>query len=141
MNNLTSAVEDFNMREFRRFIDPLENYEPNGDHREETQAIRRLSLSSSTRLIHEPSNDVVLGLELPHPFAVYVNDLVKTTLKEKGLWTGDRDPVLSRIRCMPFRDELVTERSILNAEARIGFYLWRIDSVLMWQQLDRRIDE
>ncbi|KAJ7322957.1 hypothetical protein DFH08DRAFT_941686 [Mycena albidolilacea] len=74
--------------------------------------------------------DLVLQVLLPCKFAVYANDVVSRAQAQAGLpQTQLLTPVTSDFD--PLKD---TER----AE---GLFIWRIGKELMWQQLDRGVDE
>ncbi|KAJ7815281.1 hypothetical protein B0H14DRAFT_1410689 [Mycena olivaceomarginata] len=74
--------------------------------------------------------DLILQVLLPCKFAVYANDVVSRAQAQVGLpQTQLLTPVTSDFN--PLKD---TER----AE---GLFIWRIGKELMWQQLDRGVDE
>jgi hypothetical protein len=74
--------------------------------------------------------DLILQVLLPCKFAVYANDVVSRAQVQAGLpQTQLLTPVTSDFD--PLKD---TER----AE---GLFIWRIGKELMWQQLDRGVDE
>ncbi|KAJ7794659.1 hypothetical protein B0H14DRAFT_3159029 [Mycena olivaceomarginata] len=74
--------------------------------------------------------DLILQVLLPCKFAVYANDVVSRAQAQVGLpQTQLLTPVASDFN--PLKD---TER----AE---GLFIWRIGKELMWQQLDRGVDE
>jgi hypothetical protein len=74
--------------------------------------------------------DLILQVLLPCKFAVYANDVVSRAQAQAGLpqtqlltpVTSDFDP-------------------LKNTERAEGLFIWRIGKELMWQQLDRGVDE
>lgn len=74
------------------------------------------------------TNDIILLTFLASGFAKFANDSVRAALDPHSLPESTKDPiqVLNTFELPPQVFEAVT---------------WRIDSVLAWQQLERRIDE
>ena len=90
-------VKRYNGRERQVFGWSLES--PNGGRKEEDEKVeklQRITLSPSVDTILDSSNDLVLGLWLPHNFASYANELVDQSLKDAGLWVDGREKVLRR---------------------------------------------
>ncbi|KAJ6601494.1 hypothetical protein B0H10DRAFT_2230605 [Mycena sp. CBHHK59/15] len=68
---------------------------------------------------------------LPCDFAIYANGLVKQALIDAGLQeTNALDPAIP-----------ACSHSRRSSQETEGLYMWTITSHLMWQQVDRRIDE
>jgi hypothetical protein len=68
---------------------------------------------------------------LPCNFAVYANDLVSQAQAAAGL--KERKILEPPIPAYNFMGQ--------SGDEKEGLFIWRITPDLMWQQLDRRIDE
>lgn len=106
-----------------------ERHAADGEARNST--IQRITHYSSTESILNRNQDIVIPVRLPRGFANYANDLISQSLADAGMSGAGREPTLTS-------DEPAEERADLHDFA---LYLWRVDKVTMWQQLDRRIDE
>lgn len=71
----------------------------------------------------------MLQVLLPCKFAVYANALVAQAQAQAGL---------PQTRLLT---PLVSDPDMVGPNAVEGLYFWHIGKNLMWQQLDRRIDE
>ncbi|KAJ7484394.1 hypothetical protein FB451DRAFT_1232352 [Mycena latifolia] len=92
---------------------------------------QRITCAPSVDEVLSRKKDVMLQVLLPCDFAVYANDLVSQAQAHAGL----RETKL----LMP----MVRQFNFLGAPnpQTDGLFLWRVGKELMWQQLDRRIDE
>lgn len=102
------------------------------DHAPEMSTIKRMTHSSSVASALEASGDIVLPIWLPPSFAEFANTTIEGALRDAGLLNPERVPSLKRV-WESDADVLVYDNSSL--------FLWRIDPLTMWQQLDRRLDE
>lgn len=94
---------------------------------------QRMTYASTVEDVLKITHDIRMPILLPLDFAIYANDLVNKALVSAGLpETRVLDPVVGGVEL--FRDSK-------NANDREGLFMWTIGSHLMWQQLDRRIDE
>ncbi|KAJ7165318.1 hypothetical protein C8R46DRAFT_901036 [Mycena filopes] len=100
----------------------------NGDDLNQAQ---RLTFASTAKEVLEDKNDVRMPILLPVNFAVYANELVAEVLAHAGL--RDEKLLKSLSKDMAPQKESTTEEE--------GLFIWTIGSQLMWQRLDRRIDE
>ena len=135
-----SEIEKYNDREraaFLRSID-CDTYEKGGGKDADT-AIRRSTFSLSAEDVLNRSFDLVLGLWLPHTFASYANELIDQSLKDAGLWIEGQDQALVHVENARVEPENNDQDDKSKEEG--GAYYWRVNNVVMWQQLDRRIDE
>ncbi|KAJ7482924.1 hypothetical protein B0H11DRAFT_1915004 [Mycena galericulata] len=90
---------------------------------------QRMTFASTVQDLLGQKNDVRLPVLLPLDFAMYANDLIKEALLSAGLpETRALEPV-----------EGVDLSESTND--REGLFMWTIGCHLMWQHLDRRIDE
>ncbi|KAJ7657416.1 hypothetical protein DFH06DRAFT_1328227 [Mycena polygramma] len=82
-------------------------------------------------LLLHPQYDLRLLLLLPCNFAVYANNLVSQAQASAGLKeTKILEPALPRFNLLG-----------VSGPEREGLFVWRITPDLMWQEVDRRIDE
>jgi hypothetical protein len=89
-----------------------------------------MTSASSLPALLKPKYDIIIPLLLPCDFAVYANDLASRAQASAGL----RETKL----LMP----AVPGYNFLGRSPVMeGLFYWRIGAELMWQQLDRRIDE
>ncbi|KAF8217718.1 hypothetical protein K438DRAFT_2006765 [Mycena galopus ATCC 62051] len=90
---------------------------------------RRMSCAPTVDALLSRENDLMLQVLLPREFAVYANKVVREAQAQAGL---------------PKTQILTPAVSGFTAEepgSEEGFFFWRIRKELMWQQLDRRVDE
>lgn len=87
--------------------------------------------ASNVKDLLSSRSDIRMPILLPVDFAIYANELVNKALEDAELLRMD---VLE-----PLGDAL--DFSSANAHRREGLFWWRIGSQLMWQNVDRRIDE
>jgi hypothetical protein len=105
-----------------------QNLETDSSHNRPEQPTRIAHADSVVSAL-DPSNDMTIPVWLPAPFAQYANDLIQKSLQAVGLADATRLPTLIAATLPPLE----------GSDLRLHF--WRIDSVIMWQQLNRRIDE
>jgi len=75
------------------------------------------------------SNEVFIPVFLPEEVITYCNDLIEAALKENNL------PVETPLTIATKPD------SRENADIPGEYVYWNVSTVIMWQQIDRRIDE
>lgn len=87
--------------------------------------VKRLTYGSSVDEVLSPANDITILLVLSPDFVEFANNLIAEALTEAGI--SDVSSPLNIIQPEAGASECVVS--------------WRLDSVLNWQMLDRRIDE
>ncbi|KAJ7484388.1 hypothetical protein FB451DRAFT_1128513 [Mycena latifolia] len=96
-----------------------------------SDSVRRMSGAPTLELLLQRELDVCLPVLLPCNFAVYANDLVSRAQDSLGL--KERKILEPAMPGYSFRN--------VPGDEREGLFIWRVSSDLMWQKLDRRIDE
>ncbi|KAJ7150936.1 hypothetical protein C8R43DRAFT_924514 [Mycena crocata] len=92
---------------------------------------QRMTCAPTVDDLLSKKNDIMMQVLLPCEFAVYANDLVSRAQASAGL--REMKLLMPAIRQFNF---------LGNSEPQAdGLFFWRIGKDLMWQQLDRRIDE
>ncbi|KAJ7224957.1 hypothetical protein B0H12DRAFT_1267871 [Mycena haematopus] len=94
----------------------------------------RLTCSQRIETILSRESDIVMPVAVPRNLAAYMNYLVGEAQKAAGL------------KVQPLLTPAVAEDETIavppdSTDSKDGLYLWRIGKEIMWQQLDRRIDE
>ncbi|KAK7057988.1 hypothetical protein R3P38DRAFT_3253024 [Favolaschia claudopus] len=126
-------IAQFNLRHVEHWL-PYHSaddfYETYGisDDGEELKSAARLTHATAVATILNRGHDIIMPLLLPPEFADYANTLVGEALADAGL----KHPTILIPVGEPGEDA---------NESEYGFYIWRISKEVMWQQLDRRIDE
>ncbi|KAJ7255346.1 hypothetical protein C8J57DRAFT_1518279 [Mycena rebaudengoi] len=92
---------------------------------------RSMTCASTLKLLMNSKHDIVLPVLLPCDFAVYTNDLVAQVQHVHGL--EEKNILMRAVKGYQFPDHPEKDKE--------GLFKWRIRSELMWQQLDRRVDE
>src|ERR1700761_4773285 len=96
-----------------------------------SDAIQRISCAPSLEILLNPGFDIYLPVLLPCDFAVFANDLVSQAQAAAGLKeTKLLEPAIRGLNPLG-----------TAGKDKEGLFLWRVGRDLMWQQLDRRIDE
>lgn len=126
--------EDFDIKDFKKAIDNFNNAEANAAD-ENSRYLDRVSIDEAARITYTDSveellsslkHDIVIPLIISPTFMDFTNDIIKTALVEHGFagiealqpYAGDRKKDMKEITVK-----------------------WRLDKILNWQMLDRRIDE
>ncbi|KAK7055846.1 hypothetical protein R3P38DRAFT_3565744 [Favolaschia claudopus] len=129
-------IHECNAKETTAWIlsDP-ERLERHGVHSldgfEIADAVQRLSGAPTIELLLHPQYDLRLPVILPCNFVLYANELVAQAQALAGL-----HPCKILEPAVPDR-ELVGR----SDEEQEGLFVWRITPEMMWQRLDRRVDE
>jgi hypothetical protein len=89
----------------------------------------RLSYATQLSTVLEPNKAISMPVLLPVDFAAFANDIVGQAQADAGL------PVQQILVPVFPADEMDPSDSALE------LFVWRIQKEVMWQQLDRRIDE
>ncbi|KAF8320356.1 hypothetical protein DL93DRAFT_2224719 [Clavulina sp. PMI_390] len=92
---------------------------------------RRITVASDVSTVLEPQGDMILLFFASPGFAAFANGLVEDALEDHGL-------VFSREGKMI---EVLGEFTSYTKKVKVEMLKWTIDSVVGWQQIDRRIDE
>lgn len=137
MNEFTKAIDEYNKSQSKKFEEDLSNLECDL----ENLTVARVTYSSSTDAILSPDKDIVIPIILSRGFVTFANDLTREALLDVGL---EKSP----LPLAPITDDEgnipVLEREGVDESGdeidQIPVF-WRMDSVLNWQMLDRRIDE
>lgn len=95
----------------------------------------RISYASTIKAILAKPKDIILPVFLPSDFAAFANDTVRAAMKEHGIAVYT---ILTPASPLDVKQIVVAADSGSDVH---GLFLWRIDKHVMWQQLDRRIDE
>lgn len=98
----------------------------------------RTSFSDDMEEVLDESHHIRMLLYLPKSLVEYVNKIVTEALADIGV-NNPRNP-LTPIGSISPEFSSTTAQDGRNAE-EISIVAWTLDEVLMWQQLDRRIDE
>ncbi|KAJ7669362.1 hypothetical protein DFH06DRAFT_1180734 [Mycena polygramma] len=141
--------EDFDVSEFHDYIDEanateIANWtETDFDQRllwhgvsvsssdDGLDAYQRMTCAPTVDAVLSKKNDIMLQVLLPCNFAVYANDLVSRAQDQAGL--PETKLLMPAVRGFNF---------LWNPNPRAdGLFFWRIGKDLMWQKLDRRVDE
>ncbi|KAJ7058769.1 hypothetical protein C8F01DRAFT_281773 [Mycena amicta] len=142
VDGLKSDIEQFNRGQVRSWIDNSEGQfaDVTVDKRDWNtipaflKPLKRIAYADTSADVLLPENDVQMAVLLPFNFALFANGLIEKALTEAGLPVKDArilTPVSEEAKALP-EDP---------TDASLRFFMWRIPSVLLWQQLDRRIDE
>ncbi|KAJ7263594.1 hypothetical protein B0H12DRAFT_1268045 [Mycena haematopus] len=122
------AISDF------REAHGISEEDPDIDLDEMFQDAARLTCSQSIEMILSRESDIVMPVVVPRNLAAYMNHLVGEAQKAAGL---DVQPMLT--------PTVATDETLIvppdSTDSNDGLYMWRITKDIMWQQLDRRIDE
>ncbi|KAF8287609.1 hypothetical protein DL93DRAFT_2174350 [Clavulina sp. PMI_390] len=157
--NLKKAIQDYNKKDAKAFynfygemLDDLESgWEsdrpiPTQPPPEKLGKYQRVSFAPDISSILEREGDVILLFFASSGFASFANKLVSMALNEHSLQLpGDEQMITTfGVWSPPWwrEDEDDDEEDEEKEEGEKAEVLrWRIDSILGWQQIDRRIDE
>ncbi|KAJ7512451.1 hypothetical protein B0H11DRAFT_481994 [Mycena galericulata] len=130
-----SHIDQTNLDDVKKWIrsDELERLQRHGVYfgYELSDLVQRVAYAPTLDLLLQRDNDLCLPVILPPDFAVYANDLVSRAQASAGL----KETKILKVA--------IPEHNLvgLPAGAVEGLFIWRIGPEMMWQQLDRRIDE
>ncbi|KAF8300425.1 hypothetical protein DL93DRAFT_577034 [Clavulina sp. PMI_390] len=103
---------------------------------EELGKSRRVCFAPDVSSLLKPEGDVILLFFASPGFADFANELVKKVLEEHGL------PLPPNGKMIEVLGRWTTQRGYEGEEQmEMEGLKWRVDAVLCWQQIDRRIDE
>ncbi|KAJ7669357.1 hypothetical protein DFH06DRAFT_981623, partial [Mycena polygramma] len=97
-----------------------------------SDAVQRIACAPTLEILLHSGFDISLPVILPCDFAVYANDLVSQAQAAAGL----KETKLLEPAVRGFFNPLGS-----RGQDKEGLFFWRVGRELMWQQLDRRIDE
>ncbi|KAJ6573300.1 hypothetical protein B0H10DRAFT_1964120 [Mycena sp. CBHHK59/15] len=98
---------------------------------DELDGAQRITCAHNLDILLESAHEIRMPVLLPCDFAIYANGLIKQALIDAGLQeTNALDPAIP-----------ACSHSRRSSQETEGLYMWTITSHLMWQQVDRRIDE
>lgn len=141
----------FRPEHLARNIDNINRNEQFEGHFEDSgfdlDAAKRMSYSGSAETVLDSSQDLLVPVCITTDFAAFANNLVKEALKKAKIPLKGRSPTLKVAsrhtgdRDDDDDDDDDEENEMDESDDPVKLHMWRIDSVTMWQQLDRRIDE
>jgi hypothetical protein len=95
------------------------------------KGIQRTARAPIVEALPGEGEDICMQVLLPCEFAIYANDVVRKAQAQAGLrGTTPLVPLLNGVEYPEAPKPLAD-----------GLFLWRIGPDLMWQQLDRSVDE
>ncbi|KAJ7159751.1 hypothetical protein C8R46DRAFT_1194970 [Mycena filopes] len=135
-------IDVFNLRQITDWLDDKSFLEDHGiaiqpynrgadPNYAEFKTAKRLSYAPTAAGVLTSAGDIVLPVLIPDKFAAFANALVGEAQATAGL-------KVTKILTPALKDQ----KYLVDAPSGVeGIFLWRIGQELMWQQLDRRIDE
>ncbi|KAK0185798.1 hypothetical protein F5146DRAFT_1163287 [Armillaria mellea] len=129
--------ESFNHEDFRKSIDLFNDHEREGfaeayesiewsrDGSIDVSAAARLTYGTSVDNVLSKEKDIQIPLILKKKFVEFANAVILKALEEAGI--KDCPPPLEAVRAKDSDEERA--------------YMWRLNEVLNWQVIDRRVDE
>ncbi|KAJ7744118.1 hypothetical protein B0H16DRAFT_1422572 [Mycena metata] len=130
-------IDVFNLRQITDWLDEesfLEDHGIEDSDGDEFKAAKRLTYATNVAGVLKRTQDIVLPVLLPVNFAAFANQLAGQAQTAVGIKvTKILTPVVKS------QKHLVVDAE--STDTTEGIFLWRIGCELMWQQLDRRIDE
>ncbi|KAJ7735096.1 hypothetical protein DFH07DRAFT_967330 [Mycena maculata] len=96
-----------------------------------SDVVQRIACAPTLEILLQSDNDLCLPVILPCNFVVYANDLVSQAQASAGLKE-------TKILELAIREFNFLGRPGAEKE---GLFIWRIGPEMVWQQLDRRLDE
>ncbi|KAJ7623066.1 hypothetical protein DFH06DRAFT_759446 [Mycena polygramma] len=131
-------ISSFNLRQITQWLDndgslfmQTHGLDDDGD---EFKAAARITYGPTVAKVLETAKDVVLPVVLPVNFAAFANDLIGDAQNDAGLKV---QKILTP--AVKSHKHLIVEPT--SHDSSDGLFLWRIGKEMMWQQVDRRIDE
>ncbi|KAJ7322953.1 hypothetical protein DFH08DRAFT_969591 [Mycena albidolilacea] len=95
---------------------------------DELEEYQRVTCAPTVDAVLSPDKDLVLQALLPREFAAYASRIVGNARAQQA-------------GVVPQREALAPAVPHVRPNSVVGLYYWRIGKELMWQQLDRRVDE
>ncbi|KAJ7447582.1 hypothetical protein B0H11DRAFT_2082665 [Mycena galericulata] len=139
ISDFKHQIETFNLRQItewiaRSFMDDFLETHGLEEDGAVFKSAARLTYGTSVEKVLDPAHDIIIPLVLPRNLAAFVNHLVGEAQQAVGI-------KIQKILTPTVKGHkhLVVDHD--SADAADGLYMWRIGKELMWQQLDRRIDE
>ncbi|KAJ7138503.1 hypothetical protein C8R43DRAFT_1019340 [Mycena crocata] len=127
----TEEITDWFETDYHHRLEPHGIMDSRGSYGDHLTVFRRMTCGPTVESILARTQDIMMQVLLPCAFAVYANDLVSRAQASAGLPEEQLlVPVVSKCN---FLQEPGPQTD--------GLFYWRIGKELMWQQLDRRIDE
>ncbi|KAF8311748.1 hypothetical protein DL93DRAFT_1385226 [Clavulina sp. PMI_390] len=133
------ALDDYNAKDYACFSDSYNEIidgqpEEDGIDLDAVGKTRRVSYAKEVSTLLESEGDVILLFFASPGFANFANELVRTAIRENSDTTpehGEMVEVLGSYKRQQLNDVVVPMEMLK----------WRINAVVGWQQIDRRIDE
>ncbi|KAJ7065687.1 hypothetical protein C8F01DRAFT_751051 [Mycena amicta] len=140
---LTESIDDFNKQQVHDWI-----YESGGEIADVTvdesewhspvpdfmKPLSRITYGNSPADVLRPEKDLQLGILVPFNFAMFANRFVEDALAN----TEGGVPPVRILNPVSKEARTIAEDS---DSASLCFFVWRLPAALLWQQVDRRIDE
>ncbi|KAJ7473968.1 hypothetical protein FB451DRAFT_1466423, partial [Mycena latifolia] len=136
VDEFQDSIDQYNRDQITKWLKPFHGQLP-PDYEADRGPIEhacRLSHGYDIDSVLSPENDITMPLLLPLNFAAFANDLVGRAQAAAGL---EVEKILTP--AIPTDTKLHVAPDSENAT--FGLFMWHIGKELMWQQLDRRIDE
>ncbi|KAF8311766.1 hypothetical protein DL93DRAFT_2168872 [Clavulina sp. PMI_390] len=143
LESFKRVLEDYNAKDYRGFEASYDEIMQSEDAPEEQdlEAIgktRRSSFAADVSTLLNPEGDIILLFFASPGFADFADGLVKKALEENTLPLPKEDVDEGKIIKVL---ESYTRIDGDGAEIPMEMLKWRINAIVGWQQIDRRIDE
>ncbi|PBK64475.1 hypothetical protein ARMSODRAFT_1087899 [Armillaria solidipes] len=125
LEDFRESIDLFNDRERKGFTEAYESIEWSRDDPIDVSAATRLNYGTSVDEALSKEKDIQIPLILKKKFVEFANTVILKALEEAGI--KDCPTPLEAVRAKDSDEE--------------GAYMWRLNDVLNWQMIDRRIDE
>ncbi|KAJ3837544.1 hypothetical protein F5878DRAFT_622155 [Lentinula raphanica] len=130
--NFTKAIDSFNDREVEALQEEWDYFADSNNESAELPVIKRVSYASTFTEIFSDKNDMAIAIFTTDAFVHFANELVMKALQESNL---DKTKTGS-VKPPPLE---IIEPEMESSDVVLA--LWRLDNILNWQMVDRRIDE
>ncbi|KAF9506763.1 hypothetical protein BS47DRAFT_380967 [Hydnum rufescens UP504] len=140
-SEISDALED----EFKDLIEEGQSNSQDGPG-----LVRRNSSAPTLKEVFSDAEDIKLYLFMPPSFVAYASDLIRQAFVEHGLISEDEEgpEILYNMLARRADKESGSEEPYCEldedddySELNPALVCWRINAVIAWQQIDRRIDE
>lgn len=128
-----SHIDQSNVKEASNWVGRSERLVRHGvvGGYELSDSVQRISFAPTLELLLQPEHDLRLLVVLPCNFAVYANDLIGQAQASAGLKERKiLEPAISGYNFLG-----------TTGDEKEGLFIWCVGPDIMWQKLDRRIDE
>ncbi|KAF8311713.1 hypothetical protein DL93DRAFT_2098630 [Clavulina sp. PMI_390] len=137
------SLEKYNEKDYTAFCDSCDEIMEGerGGEEIDLDAIgetRRVSFATDLSSLLEPKGDVILLFFAAPGFAHFANKLVNAALQDRGLALPS--PTVETANMIDVLGSYTRQHDD-DEEVPMEMLRWRINSIVGWQQIDRRIDE